>query len=110
MGMRVRPTSIDSVTGTSRMTSRLTSRAASDEPASCRSPNSARAAASEVLAFMDGFPSDLVGQQGVENLRLETAHALLDLHRLLAVRDAESATEDRHVLGENGGASVEIAR
>src|SRR5437868_4047694 len=41
IGMRVRPTSIDSVTGTSRMTSRLTSRATSLPPVSCRSPNSA---------------------------------------------------------------------
>ena len=46
----------------------------------------------------------------VGSFRLAARDALFDLHGLLAVRHAERAAEDRHVLGQHRGAAGEVAR
>src|SRR6266702_2621277 len=106
IGMRVRPTSIDRVTETSRITSKLTSRPLG-WPSSWRSSNCA-VRGSAALAFI-GYSSGSLGDQAFSR-RVVTAHALLDLHGLQAVRQAEAAAEHRHVLGEDRDLALEIAR
>src|SRR5215813_9827296 len=98
MGMRVRPTSIDNVTGTSRMTSRLTSPPLGC-PSSWRLSNSA-VRGSAALAFIEGSSSSLGGQMFGRG-RARPAHALIDLHGLHAVGQAEAAAKQRDVLGEH---------
>src|SRR5688572_23035981 len=116
IGMRVRPTSIDSVTGTSRITSRLTSRAPASAPASCTSLNSAFAAGSLLMGKLLGrnfgtWRSGLAGQHhDIGSFQLAARDAFFDLHSLLAVRHAELAAEHGNVLGQHRGAAGEIAR
>src|SRR5262249_7994255 len=104
--MRVRPTSIDSVTGTSRITSRLTSRPPGC-PSSCRLSNSA-ARGSAASAFIEVSSSPL-GEQWVGRGWIATADALFDLHGLEAVRQAVAAAEYRYVFGEHRHLTLEVA-
>src|SRR5215211_2818428 len=106
--MRVRPTSIDSVTGTSRITSRLTSRAAASVPPSCRSLNSALGACSFALLIRGtsvAWVSELTGQHhNVGVFQFAACDAVFDLHGLLAVRYAELAAKYRDVFRQHRGA------
>src|SRR5581483_1104856 len=99
MGMRVRPTSMDKVTGTSRMTSRLTSPEAA-WPSSFRLSNSA------ALAFMTSIP--LAGRP-VGGGEFEPADLFFDLHGLLATGQTERAAEDRNLLREQRDFAGKVA-
>src|SRR6187399_3283316 len=88
IGIRVRPTSMDSVTGTSRITSRLTSWL------------SASVATASLFAFMISIP----------RVVLIAPVFLFVPYALLAARDAERAAEQRHAFGEHGGLAGEVAR
>src|SRR4051812_17799530 len=101
MAIRVRPTSIDSVTGTSRMTSRLTSRAGSSDVCG--------ATAASDLAFMSIPLAGSAQQRRVHGVVARTADALLVTNTLLAARHAERAAEQRHALGEHRGLAAEVA-
>src|SRR5687767_2246218 len=117
IGMRVRPTSIDSVTGTSRITSRLTSRALASAPPSCTSLNSAFAGSFALLIWellerktSVALESGFTGQHhDIGRFQLAARDALFDLHSLLAVRHAELAAEQRDLLGQHRGAAAEVA-
>src|SRR5690606_29752739 len=120
--MRVRPTSMDNVTGTSRITSRFTSDALRLGPGSTgacalarsrssRSSSSANCAAwaASCCSLVMLMASNL-RVQDVQHPRTNTGNAFFDLHGLLAVGNTERTFEDGHVLGEDGGAACEIAR
>src|SRR6188472_1371749 len=97
IGSRVRPTSMDSVTSTSRITSRLTSR-----------PDSASTfcgTAASDLAFIV-IPSG----SSVGGVRAGSADTLFIANALLAARHPEGAAEQRHALGGHRGFSGEVAR
>src|SRR5690606_17809791 len=101
------PTSMESVTGTSRMTSRLRSAPAAAALSSFRLSNSATRV-SAALAFM-GF-SALVGGQEMGGARFAAADVALDPQGMLAARVAERPSDDGHLLRQQGHHAAEVAR
>src|SRR6185312_12686395 len=116
MGMRVRPTSMERVTGTSRITSRLTSRPAPGPPSSVSSWSSAGRASAGLADMGNDLNCSRCltssfdrGDRGF-GAGLGAADTLLHFHRLAAARHAEAAAKYGHVLGDQRHLAREIAR
>src|SRR6185437_7338862 len=112
--MRVRPTSMERVTGTSRMTSRLTSRAPG-APSSVSSWSSAARASAGLADMGDDLNCSRCLACSFDRGRgfgagLAAADALLHFHRLAAARHAEAAAKYGYVLRDQRHLAGEIAR
>src|SRR5580700_8882019 len=107
MLMRLRPTSIDSVTGMSSTTSRLSSRLAPGSGASgLRLPSSAGCASSALAAGVLMIDSS----HTVQYCGLAARHALPDFHGLLSTRGTIAAADHRNSFGVERDVTVEVAR